>query len=239
MSLAKQSIYTLHIPERLNPDTLQELHRDWSMIDFEQIRFVLLRGQIGCFCLGMDLNWVAQEFKEDFQSEVKPFIDFLKSLQSAPAFTIAVIEGAVTGGGVGIAAACDFVLASTIGTFRLTEGMLGLIPGVILPPLLSRLSTRQIKQMVFSVREYAVDSALNLGLVDRICKSEDIEESLLRITRELKHCKKQSVQDLKSILSEALSMERNRLYELGASFLQKRLVQPVTRERLENLLEFV
>ena len=240
MNLVKQtrSTYTLYLPEKLNPETLDELQQIWSRIDFEAVRFLILRGNAEAFCLGMDLNWVAQEFGDDFQAEVEPFISFLKSLQSASVITIAVIEGAAVGGGVGIAAACDCVLASTQSTFRLTEGMLGLIPGIILSPLLSRLSVQQIKQMVFAAQEYGAADALHLGLVDRICKSEDLGNSLQAITRLLKHCKKQSVQDLKSILSEAPRMEPNRLYESGASLLGKRLAQPATRERLENLIGF-
>lgn len=220
---------TIEVPVVLNPQTVRAMREQWVAIDHSKHRVVLLKGQPGIFCQGMDLHWVAhQEMKA---GEIEAFSDFLKALMASSSITIAVVDGEVKGGGIGLAAACDFVAATPLSTFRLTEGMIGLVPGVILTALLNRLCRQTIKRMVFSAQEYRVEYALEVGLVDEVVAETELISTLKTLIKKVTTCKKQSVEDLKALFQKALKPDVD-LAKEGALLLQYRLADAGMKNRL-------
>lgn len=220
---------TIEVPTYLNPDTICQLQEQWNVINQQKSRVILLKGQPGVFCLGLDLDWVAKQTVSRHQIET--FTSFLKGIMSSSSITIAVVNGAVTGGGLGISSACDFVVASEQSTFRLTEGMLGLVPGIILHPLLNRLNRQTIKRMVFSAQEYRIEGAIELGLVDEMVLEEELDAQVARLIKQMCTSKKQSVQDLKMLLGKALDPGIDLIKE-GTELLQHRLANQGMKRRL-------
>lgn len=231
MSLANQSVFTLQIPRTLNPDTIAGLESRWKQIDFDRCRFVALRGARDCFCLGMDLSWLAQNPDASVADAARRFGAFLQNLQAAPCITIALVNGMVTGGGVGICAACDIVVAGTDSTFRLTEGLLGLAPGIILPALLSRMTRQAVSKMVFTAQLCDAREAQQAGLVDNCVPPDQLEAALYSRIARLGQCKSQSVADLKMLFRQPPGAQM----QAGVDLLLERLQCPGLQNRLINL----
>lgn len=237
MNLVETSVSIIKVPAILNPATISDLERQWSQIDMEQSRIVLLVGSGEHFCLGMDINWIAGHLDESFLAAAKMFGGFLNKLQSAPCITLAVVDGTVAGGGVGICAACNIAVASTNSSFRLTEGLLGLTPGIILPALLSRLSRQVLAKMVFSSKKYTAPAALEIGLIDACVPAAQLEAAVHAWIRELKNCKRQTVLDLKELLANTGDSPTT-LLEKGTALLMTRLSDKEIQDRLANLAYF-
>ena len=128
-------------------------------------RVVVLEGDDAAFCHGMDLA-VASATDAPPDDDVKRFAACLARVATAPKPVVAVVRGAATGSGVGLAAACDLVLASPGATFALTELLFGLLPAVIAPYLLQRVSPARLRLWALGAATWTAAVALEAGLVD-------------------------------------------------------------------------
>lgn len=228
----EKAIHIIEIPTTLNPNTISDLHQQWETINLDVVRFILLKSRANnLFCRGMDIGWIAKNDDNSFSEAMRLFVSFLERLHNCPYISISMIGGSVEGGGLGIVAASDLVLATEHSSFQLTEGLFGLVPGIILSSLLTRVSPQIIKKMVFSAKTYSASEALNIGLVDEVTAVEDLENCLYSWLKQFNSCQKQSVIDLKSLLGKNQTLLTNR----GMLLLQERLRQTEIKERFKNL----
>ncbi len=234
-----KSTFTIEIPTVINLETISDLHQQLDKIEIERTRFILLKSKSqGIFCRGMDLSWFCQSDDRSFVITAQKIALFLDRLQNSPYISISIVDGDVSAGGLGIISSSDLVLATERSSFRLTEGLLGLVPGIILSSLLNRLTPQTIKKMVFCAKTFSPLEALNMGLIDEIIPASNLENSIDFWVNSLKHCKRQSVIDLKSLLKQDRG-DSNSLTQMGITLLQERLKETKTLERLKNLAYFL
>jgi Enoyl-CoA hydratase/isomerase len=97
----------------------------------DHVRVVFVRGAGGSFCAGADLEWMRDSVdwdEADNRDDAFQLARMLKALHDIPALTVALVDGAAFGGGVGLAAACDVTIATKAAKFAFSEVKLGLIP---------------------------------------------------------------------------------------------------------------
>ncbi|MEM7127322.1 MAG: enoyl-CoA hydratase/isomerase family protein [Chloroflexota bacterium] len=131
-------------------------------------RVVVLQAQGPDFCKGLDLEWAAMDNRQLGQGFLHDVADCLATISQLDKPVIAWVEGAVSGGGVGLVAACDLVLASAKATFILPEVIIGMIPALISPFLLRRMSLARLRYLTLSSRSLQADEAKEFGLVDEV-----------------------------------------------------------------------
>lgn len=142
-------------------------------------RALVLASDAGEFCRGMDLPGVtaphepgaAVDAGESAGAAIAQFARCLGLLRALPAATLCVVEGSVSGGGVGLVAACDVVIATRAASFVLPELLLGLIPAVVMPVIAERIGAAQTRWLALAGETLAVDDAHRVGLVDE--RSDD------------------------------------------------------------------
>lgn len=162
-----------------------------------ECRVIVLEGTGGSFCLGMDLDAVMVD-PADAVKHVHTFARCLGRLRSSPKAVVAVVDGPAAGGGVGLAAAADLVVATARATFALPEVILGLLPAVVLPVLLTRLTPQKARWLALSG---GIDArqALALGLVDHLVEdAAQVERALRPILKHLLHTCPECVAGLKA-----------------------------------------
>ncbi len=149
-----------------------------------QLRALVLRGADGHFCSGGDFA----SFKELMATpapEVGPdqvaiynrdFGSLLQILKNCEVMTVALVQGYAVGGGCGLAAACDLVIADDTVVMSTPEVSLGLPPAQIAPFIQQRLGHYKAMQMMLSTRKFKVQEALQIGLVDE--HVSDVEAAL-------------------------------------------------------------
>jgi len=224
------------IPAVLNPESISHLNKQLTSCEEEKARFIVLKGSDTIFCNGLDLSWVANSEEGNHLHDMQHYAGFLKKLQEGKFISIALVKGIVSGGGMGVVCACDHVIADEASTFSLPEGLLGLIPGMILPSLLNRLSAQRVKKMVLTGKKYSSTNALEYGVVDEI--TNDQQKALNDALNAMRSCKPGAVSDIKEILY-ASHANKDELAVRGMNILNKRLQDPEIKQRLKDISDFM
>ncbi len=183
----------------------------------ESCRVIVLEGQEGSFCQGMDLAYLVAHPEEDVSREAHEYACCLDRLRQLRQVVIAAVDGSANGGGVGLAAAADFVVATARSTFALPEVVLGIVPAIVMPVLLERMTRHQARQLALSG---SVDSAraASLGLVDYVVQEpERLERKVRALIKHALRCNPEAVAQLKALVEEQAGMFRRDGLEHGAN----------------------
>ncbi|MCC6749678.1 MAG: enoyl-CoA hydratase/isomerase family protein [Deltaproteobacteria bacterium] len=127
---------------------------------------LLLRGEGSVFCRGLDPGPSAA-------ADLEPLARMLLDLRGRPSPTVAFVEGETLGGGVGLAAACDLVLAHPDARFGLPELVFGLTPAIVWPFLRERVLPQPLRRLALTGESIGASEAARLGLVDVVASSCD------------------------------------------------------------------
>lgn len=162
---------------------------------------LVLGGSPSVFCLGGDLQGVNPDSAPE---DPAPLYDLWLRLATGPFISVAVVEGKANAGGVGLAAACDIVLAGSGASFALSELLFGLFPACVQPFLARRIGLQRAHYMTLSTQPVSAAQALQWGLVDAL---EDPVEALLRkqLLR-LRRISKRAVGKYKEYAADSLGM---------------------------------
>ncbi len=226
------------IPPLLNPKSIGDLSQQITKAENENVCFLILKGSDKVFCDGLDLKWVINNQSQNHYKEMQDYASCLKRLQSGKCISIAIVSGSASGGGMGIVCAADYVIATESGLFSLPEGLLGLIPGMILPALLNKLSRNKIKKMVLTGQKYPAKKAYEWGIVDEIVKYDETHMAIENAIKSMRSCKRDAVGDIKSMLYNS-NYSKDELSERGMQLLLTKLNDSEIKERLTDLSEFL
>ena len=156
--------------ERLN-DVLDDI------ATAKDVRAVLLAGAGDNFCAGADIAHMKASAAYPRRRNVElahRMATLFERLDTLPKPTIALVRGAVRGGGCGLVAACDIAIASRFATFRLTEVKLGIIPAVISPYVVRAMGERYARRYMLTGEELDAGAAYRVGLVHDIVEEDDL-----------------------------------------------------------------
>jgi methylglutaconyl-CoA hydratase len=166
----------------MSADMIAELTAAAAEINQDQaVRVVVLTGAGKSFCAGGDLNWMREQFDADRatrMAEAKKLAMMLFALNTLEKPLIGKVNGNAFGGGVGMMAVCDIVVAADHAKFGLTETKLGLIPATISPYVLARMGEGNARQVFFSATLFGPDRAQQLGLVAKSVPFELLDEAV-------------------------------------------------------------
>ena len=168
-----------------NGDLLQGLHDAMDALGREaHLRVVVLRGNGKHFQAGADLAWIngvaAQSPAENERSR-RVTAEAIRRLDTCPVPTLALIQGGCFGGGTGVAAACDIVVASTDALFSISETRWGLMAGIILPQLCQAIGLRQVRRYSLSGERFGAEQAQRIGLVHEVVPVGGLAEAGAKI----------------------------------------------------------
>lgn len=134
------------------------------------VRVVVLAGAGRSFCAGGDLDWMRAQLgapRDVRIREARRVAAMLQALNTLDKPLVGRVQGAAYGGGVGLMAVCDAVIAVETARFALTETRLGLIPATIAPYVIARTGEGRARSVFFSGRIFDAAEAVTLGLVTR------------------------------------------------------------------------
>lgn len=163
-------------------DRLVELHDDRA------VRVVILRAEGKSFSAGADLGWMRRIAEFDFDDNERDAMAMATMMQRLDRLckpTIALVHGAAYGGGVGLVACCDIVLAAPSARFCLSEVRLGLIPAVISPYVVRAIGTRAARRYFQTAEAFEAEEARRLGLVSDCVAEGEMEPAVERLVAAL------------------------------------------------------
>ncbi len=182
------------------------------------VRAVVLTGRGKSFSAGADLNWMrrmADYGEAENLADARDLAKLMTTLNELPKPTIAKVNGAALGGGVGLVCCCDIAIASDRAMFGTTEVRLGLIPSVIGPYVITAIGSRQARCIMLTGERFDAAEALRIGLVHQIEAADTLDRA---VETALDH----------------LLASGPRAIEAGKALVQDLSAQPITAEMVDE-----
>ena len=235
----------LNRPERnnaYNGTMIYELIKSFtSLYNNDDVRVVLIRGNGKHFQGGADLEWLKEIGKLNKEENIevsRKTASAIKGLTEFPKPTIAMIHGGCFGGGTGIAAAADIVVASEDAIFSIAEARWGVMAGIIIPHLNASIGVRNVRRYALTCERFNAHEAKNIGLVNQICKTGELNDAVKSIIESLLMCAPIALEMTKkrALIESGLILSDDKFEELILEHSQKRMTSEAT-EGLNSFLE--
>lgn len=173
---------TVRLPVDLDAASVAALTRDFHGALASAAPIVALVGAgADTFCLGLAVGSGV-----DGAAPTHAFSDLLTAMHQSPKPLLASVDGRAIGGGMGIACACDWVVATERATFALPELLWGLIPAIIWPVLTDRMAPHVVRQWTLAAHARSPVEAHAAGLVDDLVPGATLDRAIERASRKLR-----------------------------------------------------
>ncbi|MZR62181.1 enoyl-CoA hydratase/isomerase family protein [Alcanivorax sp. DP30] len=191
---------TLNRPQSRNAMSLTMVNELMAVFeavkDDTAVRAIVLRGAGGHFCAGGDIKDMAgarqkaaEGNSDAYVSLNRRFGEMITAANQQPQVIITVLEGAVLGGGFGLACISDVAIAHTDATFGLPETGLGVIPAQIAPFVVERIGLTQARRLALTGIRFKGEEALRLGIVHEVAADDaGLLASLENTLRAVRRC---------------------------------------------------
>ena len=168
------------------------------------VRVVVIKGDGPNFCAGADLNWMKRMAEYDRAAnleDAKNFGKMMAVLHRMRQPTVAMVQGAAFGGGVGLVAACDIAVAADNAVFCLSEVRLGLIPAVIGPYLVNAMGERQSMRYMMTAEKFSAADAFDAGLVQLVVPEDNLQSRVDELLSDLLRGGPRALSEVKNLIS--------------------------------------
>ena len=176
-----------------------------QLIADQSVRVIVLAGSGKHFSAGADLKWMqraSQESRDWNLADARRFAAMLARIDSSSKPTLARIQGAALGGGVGLACACDIAIAADNASFAISEAKFGILPAVIGPYLINAVGKRHARRLALTMTRIRAPEAQALGLVHQCCSLDELDTTVDACIQELLAGGPQSQAEIKSFFSQ-------------------------------------
>jgi methylglutaconyl-CoA hydratase len=196
---------TLARPERRNAfdaALIAELTEAFS--DVGDARVVLLTGEGPAFCAGADVEWQRASIDLSYEENVEDALRLhamLEAVDGCPVPVVCLVHGFALGGGSGLVACADIIVASPDAVFGFTEVRLGIIPAVISPFVLAKIGPGAARRYFLTGERFDSATALRIGLVHDV--AERPEFVVDEVISALLECGPEAVREAKRLVREA------------------------------------
>jgi methylglutaconyl-CoA hydratase len=147
----------------------------------ENVKVVVLVGEGESFCAGADLNWMSRMKDYTYDEnlvDAKKLCDLFTVINACPFPVIGRVNGAAFGGGAGLVACCDYVIAVDSALMGFTEVRLGLVPAVISPFVIAKIGEGHARATFLNGERFNVHRAMIMGLVHKITSKDELDKEV-------------------------------------------------------------
>ena len=212
------------------------------------VRVLVLTGNGISFSAGADLNWMrrmAGYSHEQNQRDAEGLAQLMQRLDTLRVPVVARVQGSAFGGGAGLVACCDIVVAVSDALFCFSEVKLGLVPAVISPYVIRAIGPRAARRYFITAERFNPGRAQRLGLVHKVVEHHELDatvaglvEPLLLNGPQAMHAAKQLVAEVtdRRIDSELIALTASRIADVRSSAEGKEGVTAFVEKRRPNWL---
>jgi methylglutaconyl-CoA hydratase len=203
-------------------------------------RALVLTGEGTAFCAGADMNWMRRSVahsREENEADARRFAGMMRALDELPIPTIARVNGACLGGGMGLIACCDVVVAAEGADFGFTEVRLGIAPAVISSFVLPKIGAAAARRWFLTGEIFPAAVAKALGLVHEVVPAAGLDEAVGRITAAIAGNGPLAVAAAKRLIRENLALRRDDAIENSVRAIAALRASPEGQEGLGAFLD--
>ena len=176
-----------------------------QLIDDAAVRVIVLAGEGRHFSAGADLQWMQRASAASLEwnlADARRFAAMLARIESAPKPTVARVQGAALGGGVGLACACDIAIAAGDAGFSVSEARFGILPAVIGPYVTNAVGKRQARRLALTTERIGAAEALAMGLVQRVVPAAELDAAVDACVAQLLAGGPQAQREIKQLFAQ-------------------------------------
>lgn len=226
--------------DRVLLDELRTAFEAVAQLERGQVRAVVLSGAGKSFCAGADINWMRASLdfsEEENVADALALARTFESIDKCPVPVIARIQGAALGGGVGLAAVADIVVAADNAKFAFSEAKLGIAPAVISPYVLAKIGRSHARALFFTAERFGAERALKIGLVHVVVAPDALDGEVDRLVRELKSSGPIAIGRAKILIATVPMLAPDDAMQFSAETIAALRVSPEGQEGLHAFLE--
>ena len=196
---------TLTRPDRRNAfdaELIAELAS--AFVDVGRARAVVLAGAGPSFCAGADVEWMRSSVDLTYDENVADALALrrmLEAIDGCPAPVICRVQGHALGGGAGLVACADVVVAAPDAVFAFSEAKLGIVPAVISPFALAKIGPSWARRLFPTGERFGAELALRIGLVHEL--ADDLDAAVERVLAELRSAGPRAARAAKRLVLDA------------------------------------
>ena len=225
----------------LNGDVIAELS-DWTCHAKQDpgLRAVVLSGAGTMFCAGADVVWMSkaiQYTREQNLDEATNLSRMFAALDTLPFPLIGRIHCAALGGGAGLAAVCDVVVADDRAVFGFTEVKLGIVPAVISPFVLAKIGRSAARDLFLTGARFSAARAREIGLVHAVVPAADLDRAVAAYVAEFLSAGPEAAATAKALIAQVWAQPIQDAMLLTADAIAMRRVSAEGQEGLRAFLE--
>ena len=206
-----------------------------------RVRVIVLGGRGRSFSAGADLAWMARAATwtaEQNSEDAGRLAAMLRALSSSPKVTVARVQGAAVGGGMGLVAACDMAIATTRARFGLSEVKLGLIPAVISPHVIEKIGVGRARALFVTGERFDAAFAERIGLVTRVVEDDEaLDLAIEEVIAEVRTSGPDAVRAAKELVRVVPTLPEDQVDAWTAEQIAQRRATPEAREGMSAFLE--
>ena len=149
--------------------------------DDASVRVIVLAGEGKHFSAGADLQWMQRASTASVEwnlEDARRFAGMLALIENCPKPTVARIQGAALGGGVGLACACDIAIAADNASFAVSEAKFGILPATIGPYVINAVGKRHARRLALTTRRIGADEALGMAMVHQVVAPDALDAAI-------------------------------------------------------------
>ena len=203
-------------------------------------RVAILAGAGRVFCAGADVAWMARMVGYSHDENIRDaraLGRMFAALNALPVPLIGRIHGAALGGGAGLAAICDIVVAAEDTMFGFTEVKLGILPAVISPYAIAKIGQSAARELFLTGARFSAARAREIGLVHAIGDEADIDRIIAKYVNDLLTAGPQAVATSKRLIASIANRAPEDVLDLTVETIARQRVSAEGQEGLHAFLE--
>jgi len=182
--VARVALNRPDVRNAFNAEVIAQLRETFDRLSNDSaVRAIVLSGAGKVFCGGADINWMRASLdltREQNVADAQAMSDMFRAIDRCSKPVIGKIHGAALGGGAGLAAVCDIVIATEDAVFGFTEVKLGIIPAVISPFVLAKIGASHARALFLTGERFDAKRAAHIGLVHEVVMNADALEDAVQ-----------------------------------------------------------
>jgi methylglutaconyl-CoA hydratase len=211
-----------------------------ALAERPDVRVAVLAGSGRVFCAGADVSWMARTAGYGFTRNLEDAAEIAKmfeALNNLPLPLVARVHGAALGGGAGLTAVCDVVIAADDTVFGFTEVKLGIMPAVISPYVLRKIGESAARELFLTGERFSAARAREIGLVHRLVPAPALDEAVDACVRELLTSAPSAIAAAKALIARVRDEDPADVIGVTTDAIARQRASPDGQEGLRAFLE--
>jgi methylglutaconyl-CoA hydratase len=205
-----------------------------------EIRVVVIGGAGKVFCAGADVTWMSKALHYSQEENIRDATAMSRmfgAIDTLPVPIVGRIQGAALGGGAGLAAVCDVVVADESALFGFTEVKLGILPAVISPFALAKIGRSAARELFLTGARFSAARAKEIGLVHAVVPASELDATVGRYVQEFLTGGPEAIAAAKGLIPEVWTRPIGEAVEITARAIATRRVSPEGQDGLRAFLD--